>query len=47
MQAKKNQTWQRQVGVDLVKRPFPMRATANFIYLVTCLLLTLLAKRMF
>ncbi len=33
-------------GMDVGKRPFWQRATANLIYLVTCLLLALMAKRM-
>lgn len=37
----------RAAGMDLGQRPFLIRVTVNFTYLVTCLLLTLLAKRMF
>ena len=33
------------LGMDFGKRPFWQRATVNFTYLVTCLLLTLIVKR--
>ncbi len=35
----------RTAGMDLGKRPFLIRATVNFTFLVTCLLLTLFARQ--
>jgi hypothetical protein len=33
------------LGMDFGKRPFWQRATVNFTYLVSCLILTLIVKR--